>query len=49
LISKEEEVVITNITNKSIAPLRSTYLKDLIGIFLLGIVVGAGGLLNGFS
>jgi hypothetical protein len=42
----EEEVVITN---KSIAPLRSTYLKDLIGIFLLGVVVGAGGLLNGFG
>jgi hypothetical protein len=39
----EREVVLTNTT------LRSTYLKDLIGIFLLGIVVGAGGLLSGFG
>jgi len=46
LISKEEEVVITNITNKSIAPLRSTYLKDLVGVFLLGVIVGMGGIVG---
>jgi len=39
---EEEELVV-------ITKLRSTYLKDLIGIFLLGIVVGAGGLLSGFG
>ena len=46
MISKEEEEEEVVITNKSIAPLRSTYLKDLIGVFLLGVIVGMGGIVG---